>query len=91
MSIVSTNMRVKISGQLVATVADQFPIAGCPFYRGDSYSPCIMVWWVVPASRVFVNQQPVILKTSTGLGLNAAQLPQGPPTVVSTQVRVRGT
>jgi hypothetical protein len=45
----------------------------------------------VPATRVFVNGQPVILQTSTGLCQSAEQIPQGPPTIVATQPRVIGT
>jgi len=40
---------------------------------------------------VRVGGQPVILQNSTGLCQSAEQIPQGPPNVVMTQMRVRGT
>jgi hypothetical protein len=38
-----------------------------------------------------VGGQPAILQSSNGLCLSAEQIPQGPPSVVMTQLRVRGT
>jgi hypothetical protein len=46
--------------------------------------------WVAPATRVKVNGQPAILKTSSGICQSAEQVPQGPPNVVVTQTRVKG-
>ena len=44
--------------------------------------------WLVPAARVTVMGQPVVLQTSNGLGLGPTQAPQGPVTVIVTQLRV---
>jgi len=94
-STVSTNTRVLVSGQPVATMADTFPIAGCPFQipvgPGTKPQPCVQVRWLVPATRVTVNGQPVLLQTSTGICQSIEQIPQGPPTIVATQPRVIGT
>ncbi len=91
-STVTSNTRVLVGGQPVATFADTYPIAGCPFVvPGPKPQPCVKVQWLVPAARVMVTGQPAILQTSTGLCLSAEQIPQGPPNVVVTQVRVRGT
>lgn len=87
---VSTNSRVLVSGMPVATLADQFLVAGCPVVIAGAPHPCVRVQWLVPAARVQVMGQPVILQTSTGLGLAPDQAPQGPPTVVATQPRVIG-
>lgn len=88
---IPTNTRVMVSGQPVAVVADTFPVAGCAFtVPGPKPQPCVLVKWLVPATRVFVNGQPVILQTSTGIAQSAEQIPQGPPTVVATQPRVTG-
>jgi hypothetical protein len=38
-----------------------------------------------------VNKQPAVLQSSTGLCLSAEQIPQGPPSVVLTQMRASGT
>ena len=86
------NPRVKVAGQPVATMADVYAVAGCVFtLPGPKPSPCIKVQWVVPATRVMVGGQPVILQTSSGLGQSPEQAPQGPPSVVVVQPRVKGT
>ena len=90
-NVVSTNARVLVSGMPVATLADQYLIAGCPFNVSGAPSPCVRVQWLVPAARVLVNGAPAILQTSVGLCQNPAQVPQGPPVVVTTQPRVIGT
>jgi uncharacterized Zn-binding protein involved in type VI secretion len=90
-SIQSGNTRVKVSGQMVATVNDIYTVAGCPFtVPGPKPQPCVLVRWLVPATRVRVNSQPVILQTSTGICQSAEQIPQGPPNIVVTQTRVKG-
>jgi hypothetical protein len=90
-STVSSNAQVRVSGQPVATFNDTYLIAGCAFtVPGPKPQPCVKVQWLVPAARVRVNGQPVILQTSTGLCQSAEQIPQGPPNIVATQTRVRG-
>jgi uncharacterized Zn-binding protein involved in type VI secretion len=88
-SIVPTNTRVLLGGQPAATVADQFLIVGCAFSTGGPH-PCATVRWLVPSMRVRVNGQPAVLQASTGLCQAPDQVPQGPPTVIATQVRVSG-
>lgn len=94
-SIVSSNLRVKAGGAPVATAADTFTVSGCPFQvpvgPGTKPQPCITLRWIAPAVRVRVGGQPVILQSSSAISLSAEQIPQGPPTVVTTQTRVRGT
>ena len=92
MSVVSGNTRVLVSGQPVATMADQYLIAGCAFtVPPGKPQPCIRAQWLTPATRVVVNGQPAILQSSTGLCLSPEQAPQGAPIIVTTQSRVRGT
>jgi uncharacterized Zn-binding protein involved in type VI secretion len=92
-STISSNTRVKVSGMAVATLSDVTMVAGCPFAvpppKGPQ--PCVKVQWLTPATRVRVMGNPVLLKTSTGLCQSAEQIPQGPPTVVATQIRAKGT
>ena len=92
---VSSNTRVLVSGQPVATLADMTTVAACPFQipvgAGTKPQPCITVKWLIPAVRVFVNGQPVLLQTSSGIFQSVEQIPQGPPTIVATQPRVIGT
>jgi hypothetical protein len=87
-SVASTNARVLVGGLPVATMADQFLIAGCPFNISGTPSPCVRVQWLAPAVRVVVNGAPAILNTSSGLCVNPAQAPQGPPIPVTVQPRV---
>ncbi|GAB4574776.1 MAG: hypothetical protein Kow0077_23000 [Anaerolineae bacterium] len=89
--IITSNVRVKLSGNFATTLADTFLVSGCPFtVPGPKPQPCVRLQWLVPAARVRINGSPALLQTSTGLCLSAEQLPQGPPNVVVTQVRVKG-
>ena len=90
-STISSNSRVLVGGQPVATIGDTYPVAGCAFtVPPGKPQPCVKVQWLVPAGRVLVGGRPVVLQTSTGLCQSAEQIPQGPPNVVVTQVRARG-
>ncbi len=93
-SATSTNPRVTVGGQAVVTVSDAFTIAGCVFTLPTvppKPQPCVRVQWIVPATRVRVGGSPALLRDSTGLCLSAEQIPQGPPNVVLTQLRTKGT
>lgn len=94
-AIISSNTRVMVAGSPVAVLNDQFTVTGCPFQvpvgAGTKPQPCVKIQWIAPAVRVRVGGQPVILQTSSGICLSAEQIPQGPPTVVATQPRVKGT
>lgn len=94
-SVVSSNTRVKVSGQAVATQSDNFTVAGCPFQvpvgPATKPQPCVRVQWLVPATRVRVGGQPVILTSSTGIAQSAEQIPQGAPNILVTQTRVKAT
>ena len=70
-----------------------YPIlAGCAFtVPPGKPQPCMKVQWLVPAARVMIGGQPAILQSSSGLCQSAEQIPQGPPTVIVTQVRASGT
>ena len=94
-TIVSSNSKVLVGGQPVATFSDTYTIAGCPFQipvgAGTKPQPCMKVQWLVPAMRVLVGGQPPVLSTSTGLCQSAEQIPQGAPSVTTTQMKVSGT
>jgi hypothetical protein len=87
---VSSNVRVLVSGQPVATLADTSLVAGCVFTVGPKPQPCIKVLWLGPAARVMVGGQPALLQISPGLCQSVEQIPQGPPTVIAGQLRVQG-
>jgi hypothetical protein len=91
-SINSSNKKVLVNNQAVATLNDTFTVAGCAFTIPPSKpQPCTKVKWLVAASRVKVGGQPVLLKDSTGLCQSSDQIPQGPPNVLVTQLKVKGT
>ncbi len=91
-SVIPTNARVLVSGQPVAVLADQFLVAGCAFtVPPGKPQPCVKVQWLVPAARVLIGGQPAILQSSSGLCQSAEQIPQGPPTVLVTQIRASAT
>ena len=87
-TVQSTQARVTVQGNAVATVADTYPITGCPLNISGKPQPCLTIRWPGPAARVTVNGQPVVLATSTGLCLSPEQAPQGPPSVPLVQLRV---
>lgn len=90
-STLSSNTRVLVSGQPVAILSDASVIAGCAFtVPTGKPQPCVTIQWLVPAARVQINGQPVILQTSTALCQSAEQIPQGAPIITATQTRVMG-
>ena len=88
---VASNARVLVLKQPVLVVTDTFPVAGCPFQLpGPVPSPCVQIKWLVPAARVRVMGQPVLLQASPALALAATQAPQGPPVISAVQPRTLG-
>ena len=89
-TVISSNLRVTVMGMPVATMSDQFLVAGCVFNVAGKPQPCIKVQWLAPAARVKVMGQPVVLQASPGLALSPEQAPQGPAIVATVQARVMG-
>lgn len=90
--IISSNSKVQAVENPMATAADTFIVSGCPFQLPTVPpipSPCMTVQWVVPDMRVTINGTPSLSQSSVGLCFSATQLPQGPPSVVSTQSKVQ--
>jgi hypothetical protein len=92
-NIISANARVKVDNAFAALATDQFLISGCPFQipvgAGTIPSPCLTVRWLVTDMRARINSTPTLSRSSAGLCLNAQQAPQGPVSIVNTQVRVQ--
>ena|SRR5262245_60892738 len=87
--VVPTQTRVLVGTNPVATAADQFPVTGCTFtLPGPKPSPCVLIKWTAPATRVKVNGFPPILSVSGGVGTSAEQAPQGAAIVILEQFRV---
>jgi hypothetical protein len=88
-TVESFNTRVFVGGLAAATAADLFTVKACMFtLPGPKPSPCVLVKWQAPATRVKINGLPAILATSIGVGTSAEQLPQGPAVVTFVQPRV---
>jgi hypothetical protein len=80
------NPRVTVSGQPIVTQAAPYAVAGCPFVPPAGNGPCVTAQWVVGATRVFSNGQPVLVQSS-----QAVCAPTGTPLmIVLTQTRVSG-
>ena len=91
-STIPASPRVFAGGQPVATLGDTYLVAGCAFTLPNGKpQPCVKVQWTVGAVRVRVGGQPAILTSSSGLCQSPEQIPQGPPSVVVTQLRAKGT
>jgi hypothetical protein len=89
---ISANPRVMVSATPVATMADQYLVAGCVFtVPPGKPQPCVRVQWLTPTVRMLVNGQPAITQGSVGLCLSAEGIPNGPVVVASTQPRVIAT
>ncbi len=81
------NPRVLVGGQPTATMSAPWAIVGCPWAPGGVPTPCVTAQWVVAATRVFSNGQPLVLMDS-----RAVCAPNGTPLLpVVAQVRVIGS
>ena len=79
------NPRVLVSGQPTVTMAAPYVVAGCPFVP-VAPSPCITAQWIVAATRVTSNGQPLVLMDS-----QAICAPNGTPLLpLAAQMRVIG-
>ncbi len=78
-----------IDGAPALLLTDVHPIVGCAF-TPVVYSPCVLVRWLTGATQTSVHGVPVLLQSSVGLCVNAAQVPQGPALVVQVQQQAQG-
>lgn len=80
------NQRVTVSGQPIVTISAPYVVAGCAFVPPGGNGPCVTGQWIVGATRVLANGQPVVLQSSTSFCA-----PTGTPMIVTvTQTRVTG-
>jgi hypothetical protein len=89
-TVVPGNSRVKVGGNLALLATDSMTIVGCTFNVAGAPVPCVIVQWTAPATHDTVNGTPVLLQTSVGLCLNAANAPQGTAIVSGVQTKVSG-
>lgn len=92
LNIIAASPRVMVSGMPVAVLTDQGLIAGCAFtVPPGKPQPCVTTRWIVAATRVLANGQPVLINPSVALCLSAEQIPGGPPIIAASQTRVIAT
>lgn len=78
------NPRVMVNGLPSVTMAAPYLVAGCPFVTSGVPTPCVTAQWMVAATRVLSNGQPLVLIDS-----QAVCVPNGTPLIIaSTQTRV---
>lgn len=80
--------RVLVGGAPALTLTDTYTVVGCAFNVSGAPQPCTTVRWLAGATRVLADGRPLLVQSGTGLGQSAAQVPQGPATVVSCQPKV---
>jgi hypothetical protein len=88
---VTTTTRVGLGGAPPILVSDRVVIAGCAYHVDGAPSPCAVVRWLLPSTRLRVDRTPVVLSTSTGLCLSATGAPQGSATLTGFQTRVQAS
>jgi hypothetical protein len=79
------------SNTSLATIADTFTVAGCPFAPGGVPSPCISVQWSKSDSKVKVGGNATLSLDSVGICQSGAGAPQGPVLISQTQSDVKST
>jgi hypothetical protein len=78
------NPRVLVSQLPTVTIVAPYAVAACSFNVSGVPVPCVTAQWVVGATRVTSNGQPLVLLDS-----QAVCVPNGTPvTIASTQTRV---
>lgn len=92
LNIIAASPRVTAGGMPVAVLTDQGLVAGCPFtVPGPKPQPCVTTRWIVAATRVLANGQPVLINPLTAICLSVEQIPAGPPIITASQTRVVAT
>lgn len=78
------NPRVLVSGQPTVTLSAPYVVAGCALPPPPAANgPCVTAQWLVGATRVFSNGQPLLVQSS-----QAICAPSGTPLIIAvTQVR----
>ncbi len=74
---VTTTTRVRVGGLPPILDSDRVVVDGCAFDVDGAPSPCVLVRWLMPSTRLLVDRTPVVLSTSTGLCVSATGAPQG--------------
>lgn len=84
----TSNAEAVIDGAPALLLSDVHPVVGCAF-APVSPLPCLSIQWVTGTTQALVRGVPLLLQSSVGLCLNAAQAPQGLALVVQTQQKAQ--
>ena len=87
-SVTPSNTSVKADGSPILVESDVHTVAGCPFMKGNTPSPCTEIEWSAGASKVKIDGTAVLVKSSVGQ-CKASGAVQGIATVASTQTKVK--
>ena len=79
------NPRVMVSGQPTVTMGAPYVVAGCAL-TGTPNPPCVTANWLVGATRLLSQGQPLLLQDSQSITV----APATPLQVLVTQLRVQG-
>jgi hypothetical protein len=79
------NPRVLVSGQPTVTMTAPYVVAGCAL-TGTPNPPCVTANWLVGATRLLSQGQPLLLQDSQSITV----APATPLQILVTQVRVQG-
>ncbi|WP_411341648.1 hypothetical protein V6U71_07430 [Sphingopyxis sp. J-6] len=92
LNIVAASPRVQVSGMPAAVLTDQGLIAGCAFtVPTNKPQPCVTTRWIVGATRVTANGQPLLINPCVAICQSAEQISGGPPIITGSQTRVIAT
>jgi hypothetical protein len=79
---ITTDLRVRVSGQPIVTQAHLHQVSGCTLSSG----PCLTAQWITAATRVRASGVPVLLADSQAVCTPTATGVQ----IISTQTRAKG-
>lgn len=86
---IASNIKVRADGSSVLVERDLHTVAGCPFTIGVTPSPCLTISWSAGASKVKLNNVPVLVQSSIGHCKAATSAVQGLALVANTQTKVK--
>jgi hypothetical protein len=91
LTIIAASPRVTVSSMPAAVLSDQGLVAGCVFTVGVKPQPCVTTQWIMGATRVMADGQPVLITPPVAVTMSADQIPAGPPSVLQVQARAIAT
>jgi Domain of unknown function (DUF4280) len=87
-SVSPSNTKVTADGSPILVESDTHTVAGCPFMKGNTPSPCTEIAWSAGASKVTINGTAVLVKSSVGQ-CKASGAVQGTAIIANTQSKVQ--